>query len=296
MRGGDDLAGFTARFQTRFYSTAIRRSDIQNGVCELDGDSISLRAGTQSVDIAVDAVTNLTIGTPPERFEDAFTEVVGIKFSPADTSHVCFIEYDPEYADVFEYHLFAKAINGATGLVEFGAQKGGQQTDTAAQQVQVAIKPDRVVFTPETGDTKSIALGEIVNIQFGKRTIGGAKRDVIKVDHMTSHTRTTSYLSLTQPRLQRLFNRYLRTEYAQLHAEIEETNVSEAETQLVVGYYTTHDLTQTMHALTDGNRSAFESLYEQALDHGLVTHPDDGVGLTQKGKMLANTELDTVNT
>ena len=296
MRGGDDPAGFTARFQTRFYSTAIRRSDIQNGVCEVDGDSISLRAGTQSVAIAVDAITNLTTGTPPERFEDAFTTVVGIKFTPKDSSHVCFIEYDPEYADVFEYHLFAKPINGATGVVEFGAKKGGQQTDTAAQRVQVAIKPDRVVFTPETGGTESIALGEIVSIQLGKRTIGGAKRDVIKIDHMNSQTRTTSYLSLTQPRLQRLFNRYLRTEYAQLHTEIKETNVSEAETQLVVGYYTTHDLTQTMHALTDGNRSAFESLYEQALDHGLVTHPDDGVGLTQKGKMLANTELETVNT
>lgn len=296
MSGGEDLTGSTASFQTRFYSNAIRRSDIQNGVCEIDGDSISLRAGTQSVDIAFAAVTNLTIGTPPERVADDFTQVVGIKFTPADAERVCFIEYDPDYADVLEYHLFAKIINGATGLVEFGAQKGGQQTDTTAQQVQVVIKPNRVVFKLDTGATKAIALGEIVNIQFGKRTVEKAKRDVIKVDHMKSQTRTTSYLTLSETRLQRLFNRYLRTEYTHLQAEIDDTDVSEAETQLVVGYYTTHDLTQTMHALTDGNTAEFESIYEQALDHGLVTHPDDGVGLTQKGKMLANTELDTVNT
>jgi helix-turn-helix protein len=284
------------KFRTRFYATAIRRSDIQNGVCKLTDDRLSLRAGTQSVAISFDAVRNLSIGAAPDRVADAFDQVVGIKFRPADTTEICFIEYDPAYADVFAYQLFAKLINGATGVVEFGAQKGGQQTDTATTRVEVAIDPNRVVFNPTTTSSKAIALGEIVNIQFGKRTVGGTKRDVIKVDHMDAQTRTTSYLSLDERRLQRLFNRYLRTEYAQLRAEIEDTAVSEAETQLVIGYYTTHNLTQTMHALTDGNTSKFESLYQQALDHGLVTHPDDGVGLTQKGKMLANTELHTVNT
>jgi len=286
----------TASFQTRFYSNAIRRSDIQNGVCEVDGDSISLRAGSQALDISLDDVRDLTLGTPPEKLSDDLDQVFGIKFTPGGSPRVCFIEYDPEYADVFEYQLFAEIINGADGLAELGAQKGGQQTDTTAEQVQVAIKPDRVVFETETTATKTVALGEIVNIKSGKRTIDESKRDAIKVDYMKSQTRITSYLSLIETRLQHLFNRYLRTEYAELEAEIDETDVSEAETQLVVGYYTTQNIKQTMHALTDGNTSEFESLYEQAMDHGLVTHPDEGVGLTQKGKMLANTELDTVNT
>jgi helix-turn-helix protein len=287
---------FSASFQTRFYSNAIRRSDVQNGVCEIDGDSISLRAGSQSLDISLDDVTDLTLGTPPEQFDDELEQVFGIKFSPAGGSGVCFIEYDPEYADIFEYQLFAAIINGADGLAELGAQKGGQQTGTDAEQVEVAIEPDRVVFETDSVSSKTVALGEIVNIKSGKRTIGEAKRDAIKVDYMKSQTRITSYLSLIETRLQHLFNRYLRTEYAELEAEIDETDVSEAETQLVVGYYTTQNLKQTMHALTDGNTSEFESIYEDAIDHGLVTHPDDGVGLTQKGKMLANTELETVNT
>lgn len=291
-----DSTGPTASFQTRFYSNAIRRSDIQNGVCEIDGDGISLRAGSQAVDIEFAAVTDLTVGTPSERFTDELEKAFGIKFRAAGTSRVCFIEYDPEVADVFEYELFAAIINGAAGLVEFGAQKGGQQRDTAAKRVEVAIDPERVVFKLDGSATKSIALGDIVNIQFGKRTLRGSKRDVIKVDHMEFQTRTTSYLSLHEDRLQHLFNRYLRSEYAELQAEIEEADVSEAETQLVIGYYSTQDLKQTMHSLTDGNTSEFESIYEQALEHGLVTHPDDGVGLTQKGKMLANTELAVVNT
>lgn len=296
MSAVGNSSDFTASFQTRFYSNAIRRSDIQNGVCEVDGDGISLRAGSQALDISLDDVTDLTVGTPPEKFDEELEQVFGIKFSPAGGSGVCFIEYDPEYADIFEYHLFAEIINGADGLVELEAQKGGQQTDADTERVEVAIEPERVVFELDTTETKTIALGEIVNIKSGKRTIGEAKRDAIKVDYMKSQTRITSYLSLIETRLQHLFNRYLRTEYAELEAEIDETDVSEAETQLVVGYYTTQNLKQTMHALTDGNTSEFESLYEQAMDHGLVTHPDEGVGLTQKGKMLANTELETVNT
>lgn len=291
-----DPTGSTASFQTRFYSNAIRRSDVQHGVCEIDGDSIALRAGSQSLDIPFESVTDLTVGTPPDRLVDEFDEAVGIKFKPGDSQRLCFIEYDPEYAEIFEHQLYAEIINGAAGMVEFGAQKGGQQTDAATKQVQVGIKPDRVVFKIDDTTTKSIALGEIVNIQFGKRTLGERKRDVIKVDHMKSQTRFTSYLSLASSRIQSIFNRYLRTEYAHLQSEIAEADVSEAETQLVVGYYTTHDLKQTMHALTGGNTAEFESIYEEAMEHGLVTHPDDGVGLTQKGKMLANTELDVVNT
>jgi helix-turn-helix protein len=287
---------FTASFQTRFYSNAIRRSDVQNGVCEIDSDGISLRAGSQALDISLDDVRDLTVGSPPEKLSDDLDRVFGIKFTPGGNPRICFLEYDPEHADIFEYHLFAEIINGADGLVELAAQRGGQQTDADTERVEVAIDPERVVFERDAAPSKPIALGEIVNIKSGKRTIGESKRDAIKVDYMKSQTRITSYLSLIEPRLQHLFNRYLRTEYAELEAEIDATDVSEAETQLVIGYYTTQNLKQTMQALTDGNTSEFESIYEDALEHGLVTHPDDGVGLTQKGKMLANTELATVNT
>ena len=289
------LTDSVTSFQTRFYSDTIRRSDVQNGVCEVDGDSISLRAGSQALDIPLDAVVDLTFGTPPEKLSDEFAQVFGIKFTPAETPHVCFIKHDSDYADIFEYHLFAEMINGADGCVELGAQKGGQQTDADTKRVTVSIDPNRVVFQMDDTATNAIALGDIVNIQSGKRTIGGAKRDAIKLDYMNSQIRVTSYLSLAETRLQHLFNRYLRTEYAELKSEIETTDVSEAETQLVVGYYSTQDITQTMHALTDGNTSEFESIYEQAMEHGLVSDPDDSVGLTQKGKMLANTELQMVN-
>ena len=295
MSGGDDPIGSTMRFKTRFYSDAIRRSDIQHGICRIDGGGISLRAGTQSVAIAFEAVTDLTVGAPPERFSDDIDAVVGIKFRSTDASSVCFIEYDPDHAAVFKHRLFAAILNDARGRIAFGAQRGGRQRDTATKRVTVMINPEQVVFNPHTGGKKAIGLGEIVNLQFGKRTLEGAKRDVIKIDHMRSQTRTTSYLTLTDPRIQRLFNRYIRTEYTKLQAEIEDTAVSEAETQLVIGYYTTHDLKQTMYALTDGNTGRFESIYEEALAHGLVTHPDAGVGLTQKGKLLANTELHAVN-
>lgn len=290
-----DSPELPASFQTRFFSNAIRRSDVQNGVCEIDGDAISLRAGSQAVEIPLETVQDLTVGTPPEKFNNEIEEVFGIKFTANQTPRVCFIEYDPEQEVIFQQQLFAEIINGKRAVVEYGAQKGGQQTGTDADQVRLGIKPDSVVFRAKDQSPKSIALGEIVNIQSGKRTVGGRKRDVIKVDHMKSQTRFTSYLGFIDTRIQNLFNRYLRTEYSNLQSDIEETEVSETIIQLIVGYYTTQNIEQTMRALTGGNKDEFESLYEEAMEHGLVTHPDDGVGLTQKGKMLANTELNTVN-
>jgi helix-turn-helix protein len=291
MSGAGDDVVLSASWQTRFFTNAIQMSDARKGICELDSDSISLRAGSQSQEIRLGDITDITVGSPPDQFSDEFDEVFGIKFRVSGDSRVCFIKYDADHADVFEHKLFAAVINGASGIVEYAAVEGGRRTDTDSQQVVVTIEPGRVVFDADTGPTKTIQLGDIVNIQTGSRTVGEAKRDVIKVDHMEDETQVTTYLSLIETRIQHLLNRYLRKEYAQLQSELSETEISDSETELVIGYYTTQDLEQTMETLTGGNKHEFESIYEQALDHGLVTHPDDGVSLTQKGKMLANTEL-----
>jgi helix-turn-helix protein len=287
--------GLSASWQTRFYTNAIGMSEARKGICEIDAESISLRAGSQSQTITLDTISDITVGPPPKEFSDEFDTVFGIKFTPSENTRLCFIKHHQDHAELFEYELFAEIINGATGVIEYGAVRGGQQTGASSQQVKVAIKPDGVVFKFDEDPRKNVSLGEIVNLQTGARTVGGSKRNVIKIDHMVNETRVTTYLSLIDGRLQQLLNRYMRKEYAQLQEEISEVTVSEAETELVVGYYTTHDIEQTMRALTGGNKNEFESIYEQALDHGLVTHPDEGVGLTQKGMMLANTELEVVN-
>jgi helix-turn-helix protein len=205
------------------------------------------------------------------------------------------MEHDSERAEIFEFELFAKIINGARGVVKWGAMRGGQQTDVTSDQVEVAIKPEGVVVNKQAGSTREIGLGDIVNIQAESRTVDEAKRNVIKVDHMVEKKRITSYVSLINPRIQHLLNRYMRKEYAQLRDEISTTDISETETQLIIGYYTTQDIRETMQTLTGGDKHEFEAVYEQALDHGLVSHPDDGIGLTQKGRMLANVEIESVN-
>lgn len=296
MGFGETNTEFSASWQTQLYTNAVSMSDVRKGICDIDSERISIRAGRHSQEIDLGDITDITVGSPPKAFTDDFDDVFGIKFAPGETSRVCFIDHDSQHADIFDYHLFAEIINGASGVVEFGAMKGGQQTDASSQHVQVAINPDRVVFNPSEEQRTELTLGDIVNIQTGSRTVGEQKRDVIKVDYMDEKTRVTSYVSLIETRIQHLLNRYLRKEYAQLQAEISETAITEPETELVIGYYTTQNLEQTVETLTDGNKHEFETIYEQALDHGLVTHPDDGVNLTQKGKMLANTELEVVNT
>lgn len=290
-----DEATLSESWQARIFTDSMEMSEPQRGICEISNDSISIRAGRQSQTIEFNDIRDITVGDPPDSFTDEFDEVFGIKFKPSTKPRICLIEYDPDRVDIFEHRLFAEMINGANGVIELGAMKGGQQRDVSSKQIQVAIKPDGVVFKLQSGSTTEIALGDIVNIQTGSRTVGEAKQNVIKLDHMKDKTRVTSYVSIVETRIQHLLNRYMRKEYAQLREEISETEISQTETQLIVGYYTTQDIDQTMQTLTGGDKYKFESIYEKALDHGLVTHPDDGVGLTQKGRMLANTEIETVN-
>jgi helix-turn-helix protein len=258
---------------------------------------VSLRTGGKSQRIAFSDILDVTVGPPPERFADVFDKVFGIKFSDSSgTPKSCFIDYTPQHAELFEYQIFANIINGSSGVAKLGAVRGGQQTNASTGRVAVAVDTDRVAFKLASGAIKEISLGDIVNIQTGSRTVGGEKRRVVTVNHMEEQTRVTSYLSLLKERPQNLLNRYLRREYSKLKQELQAVEISEAETELVIGYYTTHDIEQTMQTLTSGDKYRFESIYEDALNHGLVTDPDSGiVGLTQKGRMLANLELEAVN-
>ena len=135
------LTDSVTSFQTRFYSDTIRRSDVQNGVCEVDGDSISLRAGSQALDIPLDAVMDLTFGTPPEKLSDEFAQVFGIKFTPAETPHVCFIEHDSDYADIFEYHLFAEMIKVPTGVSNWVRRKVVNRQTQTQSALRSALTP-----------------------------------------------------------------------------------------------------------------------------------------------------------
>jgi helix-turn-helix protein len=291
-----DDSGLSTSWQTRFFTNAISMSEARKGICEIDGRTISLRAGSQSQTIEFDEIHDITVGSPPEKLAGEFDDAFGIKFTAGGQSRICFLDYDADRVEIFDYHIFEEIINGARGVVEYGAVRGGQQTDASSSQMKIAIEPERVGFNLKTGGEKEIALGDIVDMQAGKRTVGDTKRDVIKVDHMEDQTIITTYLSLVETRIQHLLNRYMGREFNKLQSEIADTEISETETELVIGYYTTRDIEQTMQTLTGGDKYEFESIYEEALDHGLVTHPDDGVGLTQKGRMLANTEIEVVNT
>jgi helix-turn-helix protein len=291
-----DGSGLSASWQTRFFTNAISMSEARKGICEIDGRTISLRAGSQSQTIEFDEIHDITVGSPPEKLAGEFDDAFGIKFTAGGQSRICFLEYDADREEIFDYHIFEEIINGARGVVQYGAVQGGQQTDASSSQMKIAIEPERVGFNLKPGGEKEIALGDIVDMQAGKRTVGDTKRDVIKVDHMEDQTIITTYLSLVETRIQHLLNRYMGREFNKLQSEIADTEISETMTELVIGYYTTRDIEQTMQTLTGGDKYEFESIYEEALDLGLVTHPDDGVGLTQKGRMLANTEIEVVNT
>jgi helix-turn-helix protein len=266
--------------------------------CKIQRDKLIINAKIDSVDreiIRFDSISDLTISPPPLAFQDQLFTTVNIKFKRSDSqTKLCLIEYDDEYEQIFKHDIFNQILSGTKAITHFTAKKGGNKTNTSPIKAIVRVGKDTIHFDSKQKH-RHIELGDIVNIKENRRQIGGERRDVLTVDHTANEAVLTSHIHIVEENHQNLFRRYVRREYASLLTEVSDIDPSEAIVELIVGLYTTDDLKQTASALTGNNTAEFESLYQEAIDYGLVTHPSNGTQLTQKGRLLANKELESVN-
>lgn len=266
--------------------------------CEIQRDKLTVTPQTDSKNeeiIEFDSIRDLTISPPPLAFQDQLFTTVNIKFQRADSkSNVCLIEYDDEYEQLFKHKLFDKIVSGTKTIAHFAARKGGNKTSTSPMKTITKITQNTIHFKSKEKH-RSLELGDIINLKETQRNMAGEKRNVLTVDHTENGTVFTSHIHIVEEQNRNLFRRYIRREYSTLLKEVNDMDPSKAITELVIGLYTTGSLKQTASALTGNNTAKFESLYQTAIGQGLVTHPSNGTALTQKGKLLANKELESVN-
>lgn len=286
-----------ASWETFYHLSTRESTDPVNGELILTQNDIRLTTNDSTTTIQFSEIIDITIGTPPKMFHRDFNETINIKFNAStNQTEVCIIESQPEYESVFSYGVFKKILSDTEVLFQFGAEKGGRTVDSTVKRAKLTLSKQGLQFTTPEG-VQQIELGSIIKLKTGTRKIRNDRRQVLTLKHTHEKTVYTTHIAIGADDLMRLFRRFIKTTYGELLEEAKSLDLDESITQLVVGLYTTGSPSQTANVVCNGNDDEFKILYQQALSHGLVTAPNKSStpSLTQKGKLIANKNLETIN-
>lgn len=241
-------------------------------------------------------IVDITIGNPPPMMQREFHETINIKFNfeSNDNPEICIIESNPNYNPLFSEGVFKKILSYTEVLFEFGAEKGGRTVESTTRKAKLNLSSEGLQFKTKNTIEK-IPLGSIVKMQPEKREINGEHRDVLTLKHTHEHTVYTTHIAISNKNLMRLFRRYIKNTYGELLEEVKQLTVNDDTTELVVGLYTTSSIKQTANVIANGDKQQFKLIYNKAHGKGLVNEFGKEPILTQKGKLLANKQLENIN-
>lgn len=292
----------TKSWETYFHVTTTENEDPAPGELTVTQSTIELTRETPDnkhttiETISYTDIIDITIGNPPPMFQREFHETINIKFKSKTTNQTetCIIEANPDYNPLFSQGVFKKILSYTEVLFEFGAEKGGRTVESTTQKAKLKLSNTGLQFKTEN-KLQEIDLGSIIEMKPQKREINGEKKDVLTLKHTHQKTVYTTHVAIGQTDLMRLFRRYIQNTYGELLEDVKQLTVDENVIELIVGLYTTNSVKQTANVVANGEKRVFKRIYKKARKEKLVNKPNADTLLTQRGKLLANKELENVN-
>ena len=178
-------------------------------------------------------------------------------------------------------------------MVKHPARIGGRVTGEAFHSAKLILKRRKVEFkSPDASFT--VDLSTVTNFEQKKREIAGATREVLSVRHMQNSQAVTSLAAIDSARKMSLLGRYLRLEYSEITEELEDVDLSEEETELLVAVYSS-DPGVSLAGILDKEPSQVTMMLNDLTEQDLIRDGTDSTQLTAKGRIIVSSKLEDVN-
>jgi helix-turn-helix protein len=245
--------------------------------------------------IPLSAVFDIAVGHVPPDLGNFFDSTVTIAFRRDDSRYVAAVEADEEKIDKFSTVLFKAILNGTEMTIKHPARVGGRVTESEFIPAKLTLKPRRVRFE-RSGGSLDIPLSTVTGFGRSQREVAGAKRPVVEVRHMDEGRSTMTMAAADSGRELSILGRYLRLEYSELIADLEEIEISRDETELLVALYSgagTEGV--SLPGIVGKNPQEVTMLLNRLQTEELVVDTPEGTRLTPKGRVVVNNHLEDVN-
>ena len=247
--------------------------------------------GTQRT-IRISDIFDIAYGSAPSELRQFFEDTVTVAAKNESGRHVALIEGADDTVRRFTELLFKAVINGTEVLVRHPARRGGRVTDASVRSATVYLRPGMVLFK---GDREfTIEASTVSHFERQSRAIRGEDREVLSVRHTPEMESVTTEIALDSSRRMNVLGRFLRTEYSQLKEELAQLDISERETEAMVGLYSGGS-DASLAGVLGMESNQVTMLLNSLVEKGLVEETESGMTLTPIGKLAVSSRIEQVN-
>ncbi|MEF8852666.1 MAG: CheF family chemotaxis protein [Haloarculaceae archaeon] len=218
---------------------------------------------------------------------------VTVAFNRDDRRMVAAVEADDDKIEKFTTVLFKAILNGTDMTVRHPARVGGRVTGESFEPAKLFLEP-RAVRLTRPDDEVDVDLSTVIDFDRLSREVNGAPRSVLAVRHMPDGRSLTTLAATQSARKMSILGRFLRLEYGDLVADLENVSVSETEIETLVAIYSTGRDT-SLAAVLDEDASRVTTVLNDLEADGLVVDGERGTRLTPKGRVVVSNYLEEVN-
>jgi helix-turn-helix protein len=285
-----------ADFVAGFNASTVDRGEPKNGRVVLSQKRLVLATKASDggkVTIPLSNIFDVAVGHVPEDLGKFFKSTVTIAYKHGDQRHVAAVEADDEKITKFSTVLFKALLNGTPMTVKHPARVGGRVTGEEFRPARLSLKPKAVALKTD-GSSFEVDLSTVTDVEQTKREIKGATRQTLSIRHMKNGQATTTLLATDSNREMSLLGRYLRLEYSDIVEDLDDVELTEDKTELLVAVYSTGDGVSLANVL-DAEPSQVTMLLNDLEADGLITTGEGGTDLTPKGRIVVSDRLEDVN-
>ena len=282
-----------ADFVGTFNSEASVRQEPVKGRILLSERRLVLAADEGKVTIPLSSIFDVSVGTVPDDLGDFFNATVTVAFERNDRRMVAAIEADDEKIEKFTTVLFKAILNGTDMTVKHPARVGGRVTGESFEPAKLFLKPQAVEFTLADGSV-GVDLATVIDFDRLTREVNGADQSVLAVKHTPSGQTLTTLAATQSSRKMSILGRYLRREYSDLMADLEDVSLSETEVEILVATYSSGPGV-SLASVVSGEASQATMVLNDLRSDGLVVDGEGGPQLTPTGQVVVSKYLERVN-
>jgi helix-turn-helix protein len=283
-----------ADFVASFNAEHTRRGDPVKGRVLLSQKRLVLAAtGAEKITIPLSSIFDVAVGHVPPDLGDFFDPTGTVTFERSNTRYVACISADEEKIDKFSTVLFKAILNGTDMTVKHPARVGGRVTGESFEPAKLFLEPQAVRFT-RTDDEVEVSLATVSDFDRLTREVNSASQSVLAVTHMPNGRSLTTLAATQSSREMSILGHYLRLEYSDLMADLENVSVSETEIETLVAIYSSGP-SVSLAAVLDRDASQVTMILNDLREDGLVVDGEEGPQLTPKGRVVVSNHLEDVN-
>ena len=282
-----------ADFVATFNSEASARAQPVKGRILLSEKRLVLAGDEGKVTIALASIFDIAVGQVPDGLGDFFSSTVTVAFERDGNRMVAAIEADDDKIAKFTTVLFKAILNGTDMTVKHPARVGGRVTGESFKPSKLFLEPERVRFR-RADDDVNIDLSTVSDFNRLTRDINGTEQAVLAVRHLNDGQAALSLAAMDSPRKMSILGRYLRLEYSDLMADLEDVSLSGDQIELLVAVYSTGPSVSLANVL-DMDSSQLTMVLNALRDDELVVDGGNGPKLTPKGRVVVSKHLEDVN-